>query len=142
MANFGISAPANLNEYHTSDPNKNPHSIIQATREASSGFTLIEVLLALAIMGGVLVTAITTINYHLAVASRHETITIGTSLAENLFSEIRNNPQPRKGKFSHPNSDYSFDVKLEETFFPDIVKAVIRVRKDRELITIYGFASR
>ncbi|MFH1146877.1 MAG: type II secretion system protein [Pseudomonadota bacterium] len=121
-----------------------PHSAFPNCegRATNHGFTLLEVLVAVAIIGGLLVTVITTINYHLAVAARHETITVGTSLAENLFMEIESKPEHREGRFPDPNSDYSYEVQLEETLFPDIARARINVRKDRELITIYGFVSR
>jgi prepilin-type N-terminal cleavage/methylation domain-containing protein len=44
------------------------------------GFTLLEVLIAIAIVGSLLVTLIYTLNYHLGLAERQKTITIATLL--------------------------------------------------------------
>ena len=53
------------------------------------GFTLLEIMIALAIMAGVILTVITSFNYHLSVVSRDKEETIAVLLAgQNLKSQI------------------------------------------------------
>ena len=60
------------------------------------GFTLLEVLIALAIVGGLLVTLIYTLNYHLGLVERQETITVATLLAKNKMTDMEKNPGKQK----------------------------------------------
>ena len=53
-------------------------SISDSSRD--NGFTLLEILIALAIVGGLLVTVIASLNYHLGIVERHETITVATPI--------------------------------------------------------------
>ncbi len=103
------------------------------------GFTLLEVMVAIAIIGGLLVTVLCTLNYHLDVAARHETITVATNLAEDLYRETEKKPEAKKGKFSDPYEDYSYEVIIADIPQSDIAQATITVQKDREFITVYGF---
>ncbi|HET6419407.1 MAG TPA: type II secretion system minor pseudopilin GspI [Geobacteraceae bacterium] len=52
------------------------------------GFTLLEVVIALAIMTGVILTVITSFNYHLSIAGRDREETVSLLLAREKLEEI------------------------------------------------------
>ena len=57
---------------------------------SKKGFTLLEVLIALAIVGGLLVTLIYSLNYHLGLVERQEIITVATLLAKGKMIDLEN----------------------------------------------------
>jgi general secretion pathway protein I len=67
------------------------------------GFTLLEIMIALAIMAGVLLTVISSFNYHLSLAARDREETIATLLA--------------RTKLDDP--DFARQEKTSGTFGPD-----------------------
>ena len=67
------------------------------------GFTLLEIMIALAIMAGVLLTVISSFNYHLSLAARDREETIATLLA--------------RAKLDDP--DFVKQAKTSGTFAPD-----------------------
>lgn len=65
------------------------------------GFTLLEVLIALAIMAGVILTVISSFNYHLSVVSRDREETIAVLLARTKLDDPAfNAKQAGKGTFA------------------------------------------
>jgi len=97
-----------------------------------SGFTLLEIMIALAIIGGLLVTLIYTLNYNLGIVGRHETITIASLLAREKIEGWGKYSGDKKGMFPEPYSDYSYEVDVGESSYPGISEVSVKVRRDKE----------
>jgi general secretion pathway protein I len=81
------------------------------------GFTLLEVMIALAIMAGVVLTVISSFNYHLSVVNRDREETVAVLLARAKMSD----PAPEKldkGTFApdHPEIAWKAEVKPMDGF--------------------------
>lgn len=100
----------------------------------SKGFTLLEIMISLAIIGGLLITLIYTLNHHLDIAGRHETITLATLLAKEKIDEIGKSPGSQKGVFPEPYSAYTFETGINETSAMGISEISVIVRHDKEEI--------
>ena len=57
-------------------------------RGGTSGFTLLEVMVALAIMAGVIITLLGSVNYHLGIIAAERDSTTLTLLARNRMAEL------------------------------------------------------
>ncbi len=99
------------------------------------GFTLLEVLIALAVVSGALVVVIYSLNYHLSLMERQETITRATLLAEERLREYRGRA-PEEGDFSPPYQDFRYRLERRETAIPGVAAVSITVSKGRESVTI------
>lgn len=98
----------------------------------AGGFTLLEILIALAIVGGLLVTLIYTLNYHLSIVERHETITTATLLAKDKLIEMEKNPEDKKGTFDEPYKGYTYETFVKESPYPGISEIIVVVRSDSD----------
>jgi general secretion pathway protein I len=81
------------------------------------GFTLLEVMVALAIMTGVILTVISSVNYHLSLTTRNNEETVATLLARAKLEELEllDNQQLTQGKegtFEPEWPDYSWKAEL------------------------------
>jgi general secretion pathway protein I len=103
------------------------------------GFTLLEVLIALAIVGGLLVTLIYTLNYHLSLAERQETITVATLLAKNKITEMEKVPEGKKGFFDEPYDNYSYETFVKESPYIGISEIVVTVKAGNEKVKLNEF---
>ena len=103
------------------------------------GFTLLEVLIALAIVGGLLVTLIYTLNYHLSLAERQETITVATLLAKNKITEMEKVPEGKKGVFDEPYDNYSYETVVKESPYIGISEIVVTVKTGNEEVKLNEF---
>ncbi len=100
------------------------------------GFTLLEVLISLAIISGLLITLIYTVNYHLGIVEKQETVTIGTMLARKVLSEMENKPENKKGVFEKPYEQYSFETILQDSPYPGISEFTVTVKSEKEEIKL------
>lgn len=96
-------------------------------RNRSNGFTLLEVMVALAVVGILLVGLLQTLNYHLDVASQHETRTVTTLLASRKLTETRKDPVASEGDFEDPYKDYHYKAELGESKFPGVGHITVTV---------------
>jgi general secretion pathway protein I len=88
-------------------------------KENGRGFTLLEVMIALAVIGGLLVTVIYTLNYHLGIAQRHETVTVASLLAKAKIGEMETGPFESEGAFPDPYSDYHYVTGIKgSSYYP------------------------
>ena len=99
---------------------------------SSAGFTLLEIMIAIAIVGGLLVTLIYTLNYHLGIAERQEFLTVASLLAREKMGEMEKKPESMQGDFPAPYSNYHFVTQLKESPFPDMsqISVVVSDGKD------------
>jgi general secretion pathway protein I len=108
-------------------------------REKSSGFTLLEVLVALAIVGGLLVTLIYTLNYHLGIVERQETVTIATLLAKNTMADMETNPEIKKGNYEAPYDGYAYETNVKDSPYPGVSEIIVSVRTGKEEVKLNEF---
>ncbi len=102
------------------------------TIEQKNGFSLIEVMISLAIMGGLLVTLIYTINHHLDVVRKQETVTLATNLAREKILNMEVNPVDSKGSFPEPYRKFSFETFTRDSVFPGMMEIVVTVKSEKE----------
>jgi len=97
-------------------------------RRPESGFTFMEVMVALAIVASLMVTLVYTTNYNLDVAGRHEALTVATMLARDKMTAVRSDPgeelKEKKGKFPEPFEDFTFEVEVKDRTVPVFTVAV------------------
>jgi len=103
------------------------------------GFTLLEVLIALAIIGGLLVTVINTLNYHLGIVGRHETITVATLLAKEKMADLENNPIQEKGNFDDPYKNYTYETFVKDSQYAGISEIIVVVKTENEEVKLNEF---
>jgi general secretion pathway protein I len=110
---------------------------------ADKGFTLLEVMVALAIMAGVILTLLGSVNYHLGVISRERDSTTLTLLARARLDEMERAQQLQKGEGSmapdHP--ELTWRAELFETPYPGVRKLVLMIRRagDRQEVTLVRY---
>jgi general secretion pathway protein I len=96
------------------------------------GFTLLEVMVALAVAGGLLVTLLYTLNHHLDIAQRHETLTMATMLSNEKMSDAKKNPSNIEGQFDKPYSGYSYRVEIKDYPYPGVSEIWVAVNSGKE----------
>lgn len=100
------------------------------------GFTLLEVMISLAIVGGLLITLIYTLNYHLGVADRHSVITNATILARQKLYEMEKTPSESRGNFEEPYASFSYETFIKNSIFPGMTEISVTVRSGKEDIKL------
>lgn len=104
-----------------------------------NGFTLLEVLIALAIVGGLLVTLIYTLNYHLGIIERHETLTVATLLAKNKMTDVEKSRENKKGVFDAPYDGYTYETFVKDSPYVGISEIIVVVREGKEEVKLNEF---
>jgi general secretion pathway protein I len=109
------------------------------------GFTLLEVMISLAIMAGVLLTVITTMNSHLNLVSREREETIAVLLArakldEPGFRDLRE----KKGTFAPVRPDISWERESYPTDLPMVSRLVLTVKwgTGKEPLTLVQYVTK
>lgn len=100
------------------------------------GFTLLEVMISLAITAGLLVTILYTLNHHLGIAERQEIITTATVLAKLKIREMETNPINTKGFFEEPYSGYYYITETKKSSFPSMVEITITVGSGKDSVRL------
>jgi general secretion pathway protein I len=97
------------------------------------GFTLLEVMIALAIMAGVILTVITSFNYHLSVVNRDREETIAILLARAKLDEPGFSlTQAGKGNFAPDWPDINWKTDTEPTDYPGVNRLMFTISWDAE----------
>jgi general secretion pathway protein I len=105
-------------------------------RFPESGFTLLEIMISLAITGGLLVTVIYTLNYHLSLVEKQEFQTIATMLSKNRIIETEKDPVASQGEFPEPYSGYRYTTTISESPFNGISEITVTVHKGNESVKL------
>lgn len=103
---------------------------------AVKGFTLLEIMISLAVIGGLLVTLLYTLNYHLGIAERQEFITIATMLSKNRIAEVEKAPIISEGDFPEPYSGYRYVTVIRESPYPGISEITVTVSRGNESLKL------
>jgi general secretion pathway protein I len=112
---------------------------LQMSESKNKGFTLLEVMISLAIVGGLLVTLIYTLNYHLGIAERQFTVTNIVNLACDKMNEMEKNPQSRQGRFPAPYGELFYETKISKTTLTDLSEITVSVDGGKEKIVLSEF---
>ncbi len=104
-----------------------------------NGFSLLEVLIALAIVGGLLVTLIYTLNYQLSLVDRQEVITVATFLAKSKMADLEKSPENKKGDFETPYDGYSYETSIKDSPYVGISEIMVSVKGGREEVKLNEF---
>jgi prepilin-type N-terminal cleavage/methylation domain-containing protein len=91
------------------------------------GFTLLEVMVSLAIVGGLLMTLIYTLNYNLGITGKFFAVTTMTNLAKEKIEEMKTEPLETEGHFPAPNETLSYATKIRDSAFPEITEIAVTV---------------
>jgi general secretion pathway protein I len=96
------------------------------------GFTLLEIMIALAIMAGVLLTVISSFNYHLSLAARDREETIATLLARaKMDGPVFSKQQDKtSGTFAPDWPEISWETTTEPAQIPGVKKLTFTVTWD------------
>jgi len=107
------------------------------------GFTLLEVMIALAIMAGVVLTVLASVNYHLGIITNERDDTALTIVARARITELDQGPLPdiNEGTFApaHPELTWHFDV--VSTQLPSVRKLILKVQRtsDKREVTLVRY---
>jgi general secretion pathway protein I len=104
-----------------------------------NGFTLLEVLIALAIIGGLLVTLISTLNYQLGLVGKQEIITVATLLAKRKMVDLEKSPARETGVFEAPYESYSYETSVKDSPYAGISEIVVVVKAGKEEVKLNEF---
>jgi general secretion pathway protein I len=93
------------------------------------GFTLLEVLIALAIMSGVIITLIASFNYHMGIVIRDKEETRAVLLARGLMDDPSSNyASEANGDFSPQFPDITWAKITEPTSSPLVREEILTVK--------------
>ena len=98
-------------------------------RSGTSGFTLLEVMVALAIMAGVIITLLGSVNYHLGIIAGERDSTALTILARNRMAEMGDTPVKGEGTLAPAHPELSWKADLLPTDIPVLQKLVVKVKR-------------
>ena len=85
------------------------------TTSSEDGFTLLEIMVALAILGGVIVTALVSVSHHLTVMDENLDIAFASMLARSKLVEmgLGNETRKERGGFGEPYEDFTWKYERE-----------------------------
>ncbi len=112
-----------------SDLNPSVKAGTSANSESLGGFTLLEVMVALAIMAGVILTVLGAVNYHLTIIANERDSTVLTILARAKMAELelQGIPQKAEGSLAPAHPELSWQAEQFPTDLPVLQKLVLRV---------------
>ena len=99
-----------------------------------SGFTLLEIMIALAIVGSFLTVIIYTVNYHADVSFKNAETTQMFQLAKEKLTEMETTPEDSNGTFT--GTDFSFINTVNEIGEPGIIEIRSVISTDEREITL------
>lgn len=107
------------------------------------GFTLLEVVVALAIMAAVILTVLGSVNYHLGVIAAERSSTALTLLARAKVAELEQAlPQQKaEGTLAPGHPELAWQAEMQPTQVPGLQKLVVRVRRvsDRQEVALVRY---
>lgn len=93
------------------------------------GFTLLEVMIALAIMAVVVLSLLGSVNYHLGVIADERDSTAMTLLARSRMAEIEQAPAKGEGTFAPFHPELTWKAELLPATLPGLQKLVVTVQR-------------
>jgi general secretion pathway protein I len=96
------------------------------------GFTYIEIMVALAIIAGLLVTVISVMNYHIGLVERQRTATIATLVAKEKLTALKKTKMADRGLLSAPLEGFNFESSIKDSPYPSIYEVSVMITNNRE----------
>lgn len=100
------------------------------------GFSLVEVMVALAIVSGLLIVLIVSMNYHLEILSSQKTKIILTNLAKDKLDNLKITKNAEKGEFKEPYKWAQYQTEIKDSMYPGIKELIATVKGRGEEIVI------
>jgi type II secretion system protein I len=115
--------------------------------KSQNGFTLLEVMVALAIIAAVTLTLLGAVNYHLGIVSDERDSTAFTILARSRIAELVQQgslQQRSEGTFAPSHPELAWRTELLPTQLPELKKLVLRVHRtgDKREVTLVRYVLR
>ncbi len=101
----------------------------------TGGFTLLEVMVALAIMAGVVFTVIGAVNYHLAIVERDRRETVAVLLARQKLAEleeVKDIPEKMEGTFAPARPEFRWEMTASPTELESLRRMTLAVSWDNK----------
>jgi general secretion pathway protein I len=107
---------------------KTPNSQLR-TPNSDGGFTLLEVMIALSIVAGVIITVLTTLNYQLGIVNDSRDVVIATILGKSLTGKIglSSLAEKKEGNFGSEYPEFSWGLNLKDTQFKTLKHMDVKV---------------
>ncbi len=99
-----------------------------------AGFTLLEIMIALAIVGAVVITILYTVNYHADTAYEHTVTTRMFLAAKEKIAEMEQNPQDAKGNIA--GTDYTYKNSVNTTKDEGIIEIKTIINKNGKKVIL------
>lgn len=97
------------------------------------GFTLLEVMIALAIMAGVILTVISSFNYHLSVVERDREESIAVLLGRAKLDDPEFKPlNEGKGNFAPDRPEIAWETEVKPTDYPGVTRISLKLSWDSQ----------
>ncbi len=96
------------------------------------GFTLLEVMVSLAIMAGVILTVLGSVNYHLGIIANERDNTTLTLVARNIVDEKKLMPVKGEGTCAPTHPELSWKLDSLPTDYSFLQKWVVKVRRSSD----------
>lgn len=93
------------------------------------GFTLLEVMVSLAIMAGVILTLLGSVNYHLGIIAAERDSTALTLLARYRMAELEKAPAKGEGTLAPSHPELNWKADLLPADLPGLQKLVVTVKR-------------
>lgn len=101
-------------------------------------------MIAMAIVAGLLLTLLYTLNRHVDIASRHESLTVSAMLAREKLKELQYGrtaaPGESAGNFDAPYENYRFEITRSDSPRPGVAQISVTVTDDTSGTTLIGHA--
>jgi prepilin-type N-terminal cleavage/methylation domain-containing protein len=104
--------------------------------QGRQGFTLLEVIVSLAIVGGLLMTLIYTLNYNLGITEKLFVVTNMTSLAKEKLDEMEKESRETEGNFPAPYEALKYETKVRDSAFPEIIEIAVTVGNGKNRVML------
>lgn len=104
--------------------------------QGQQGFTLLEVMVSLVIVGGLLMTVIYTMNYNLGITERQFAVTSMTNLAKEKLEEMETEPRETEGHFPAPYEALNYETKVRDSAFPEITEIAVTVGDEKTRVML------
>jgi len=104
--------------------------------KGGKGFTLLEVMISLALVGGLLLTLIYTLNHHLGITERQFIITNMTNLAKTKIVEMESHPESIEGQCPEPDQALRFRTEVKDSSFPGMSEIIVTVKNGKETVVL------
>ena len=107
---------------------KTPHSAF-CTMHSDRGFTLLEVMIALSIVAGVIITVLASLNYQLHIVNDSRDVVIATILWKKMAEKtaLLSPMEKSKGDFGAEFPQFLWELDLEDTQFKTLKRMNIKV---------------